>query len=232
MRVISNTNIDYLYLYKNKINDFSQLLRIIYRTKLIQKEEEKNLRSSPYLYNLDLSKNDCYNKNIDKINLLKEAIEKTTLYCLDISHILYGNKPDKFIKDYYNKNYRKEIDKLNEDLNKKLKDYIKNTGDINCNIIDEEKLKDSENEELFNQLDVDEIIKDDKAKYPIFLKLKAKQLINDNINLRDKINNSENHLNEYKKILKNLVSYLTMKKAKNNIIELQNKINENKMIII
>ena len=81
-------------------------------------------------------------------------------------------------------------------------------------------------------MDVDEIIKDDKAKYPIFLKLKAKQLINDNINLKDKINNSENHLNEYKKILKNLVSYLTMKKAKNNIIELQNKINENKMIII
>ena len=65
-------------------------------------------------------------------------------------------------------------------------------------------------------MDVDEIIKDDKAKYPIFLKLKAKQLINDNINLRDKINNAENHLNEYKKILKNLVSYLTMKKAKNN----------------
>ena len=122
LRVISNTNIDYLYLYKNKINDFSQLLRIIYRTKLIQKDEEKNLRDSPYLYNLDLSKNDCYNKNIDKINLLKEAIEKTTLYCLDISHILYGNKPDKFIKDYYNKNYRNEIDKLNEDLNKKLKD--------------------------------------------------------------------------------------------------------------
>ena len=70
MRVISNTNIDYLYLYKNKINDFSQLLRIIFRTKLIKKEEEKNLSGFPYLYNLDLGNNNCYNKNIDKINLL------------------------------------------------------------------------------------------------------------------------------------------------------------------
>ena len=38
MRIISNTNIEFLYLFKNNINDFTNLLRIIYRTKLIKKE--------------------------------------------------------------------------------------------------------------------------------------------------------------------------------------------------
>ena len=234
MRVISNTNIDYLYLYKNKINDFSQLLRIIYRTKLIQKEEEKNLRGSPYLYNLDLSKNDCYNKNIDKINLLKEAIDNTTLYCLDISHILYGNRPDNFIKDYYNKNYKDMIDILNEELNRKEKNYIKNIRDMNFNIVDKEKSKGFENERLFRQMDpkINVIINDEYINYPMYLKMKAKQLINENNDIKEQINNSENPKEEYIKIHENLIKYIKIKKANKNIIELQNKINGKKMIII
>ena len=70
-----------------------QLLRIIYRTKKIKKKETKNekekiIKGDSVLYNLDLSNNICYNKNKDKLELLKEYIEDTTLYCLDISLIL------------------------------------------------------------------------------------------------------------------------------------------------
>ena len=234
MRVISNTNIDYLYLYKNKINDFSQLLRIIYRTKLINKKEEENIKGSPYLYNLDLSNNDCYNKNIDKIKLLKEAIDNTTLYCLDISHILYGNRPDNFIKNYYNKNYKDMIDILNEELNRKEKNYIKNIRDMNFNIVDKEKSKGFENERLFRQMDlkINVIINDEYINYPMYLKMKEKQLINENNDIKEQINNSENPKEEYIKIHENLIKYITIKKANKNIIELQNKINEKKMIII
>ena len=229
MRVISNTNIYYLYLYKNKINDFSQLLRIIYRTKLIKKEEEKNLKGSPYLYNLDLSNNDCYNKNIDKIKLLKEAIEKTTLYCLDISHILYGKEPDNFRKDYDNVRYGEEIKSLTTELENHQKSYINNISNLNNNIVDKERTKHFEDEKLFKILDVNEIINDDKSKYPGFLKINAKELINNNYELKKQINNSED---EYKKMEANLISYLTMKKAEKNIKELKIKIDENKMIII
>ena len=75
MRVMSNTNIESLYFHKNEINDFSQLLRIIYRTKLIIKKDnenkkEKKIKEDSILYNLDLSINFCYNKNKDKVELL------------------------------------------------------------------------------------------------------------------------------------------------------------------
>ena len=41
MKIISNTRINYLYLMKNKLTNFSQLIRIIYRTKLIKMKKEK-----------------------------------------------------------------------------------------------------------------------------------------------------------------------------------------------
>jgi hypothetical protein len=42
MRVISNSHLDYLYLNKNKIYNFDQCLRILYRTKLVKLNEEKD----------------------------------------------------------------------------------------------------------------------------------------------------------------------------------------------
>ena len=96
-------------------------------------------------------------------------------------------------------------------------------------IIDKERSKHFENEKLFNKLDVNDIINDDKAKYPIFLKCSAKQLIKENNDIKEEINNSKD---EYKKMETNLISYLTMKKAEKNIKELKIKIDENKMIII
>ena len=114
MRIISNTNIEELYLYKNNINNIDQCLRIIYRTKLIKIEEdinnEKIYKSESYLHNLDLSNNYCINKNNNKINLITNINEDMTLYCLDISCILLGRKADHQTK--VNKEYQESIDSL------------------------------------------------------------------------------------------------------------------------
>ena len=108
MRVISNANIECLYLYKNRLTNFDDCLRMIYRTKLVlsKEEEEKKekdkeiIRNDSCLYNLDLSNNDYSSKNIEQIELLKKVIEETTLYSLDLSHILYGPDPNKVLYLY------------------------------------------------------------------------------------------------------------------------------------
>ena len=126
MEVISNTNIENLYLYKNEISDFSQLLRIIYRTKLVTKEKIDNLFiGNSYLYNLDLSSNDCFNKNIDKIELLKNGIKHITLFCLDISKVLYGRQIDEFMKNKSNNIYKSYVESLKNELEKDLKENNK-----------------------------------------------------------------------------------------------------------
>jgi hypothetical protein len=102
MRIISNTNNEYLYLCKNKINNIDQLIKIIYRTKLIkideQKKNEEIYINESSFFNLDLSYNICINKNEQKIKLFKDILEDTTLFCLDFSHILYGKKPSELIE--------------------------------------------------------------------------------------------------------------------------------------
>ena len=119
MRIMSNTNIEYLYLYKNRLNDFDDCLRMLYRTKLVlTDEEEKKIKKKnskeegkkdkkyimdSCLYNIDLSNNDYINKNIEEIELLKKIFEETTLYSLDLSHILFGSDPNKVLKIYKDK---------------------------------------------------------------------------------------------------------------------------------
>ena len=73
MRVISNSHLDYLYLNKNKISNFDQCLRILFRTKLVKTDGEKDASyHNPYFYNLDLSYNNCHNKNINKLKLFEK----------------------------------------------------------------------------------------------------------------------------------------------------------------
>ena len=231
-----NTNIEYLYLYKNKINDFSQILRIIYRTKLIKKETEENIKGSSDLNNLDLSNNDCYNKNIYKLKLLIKAIDETTLYCLDISHIL-KEEPDRFLEmnnNYYN-NYDSEIKSFMEKLKNEQDGYIKNIEKINSFKVDEDRGNNVENRQLFENIDENEInriINDNNANYPLFLRNEAKKLIINDNNIKGQIKNSNNSKEEYKKIHNELITYLKMKIAQNKIKELEKKIYQKKMIII
>ena len=110
MRLISNTQLDTIYLYKNKINNFNDCLRIIGRKKSVKNIEfEKDMEKDPlFLFNLDLSENPCLNLNISKIEILKRLIIDTNLFCLDLSHILLGAKPKDLEESQDNSKYRTE----------------------------------------------------------------------------------------------------------------------------
>ena len=83
---------------------------------MIKSEDGEDLTSDPYFYNLDLSYSQSYNKNKSKIDLFKQAIKETTLYCLDFHCILYNNVPERFKFKEENKEYRKAINSLINDL--------------------------------------------------------------------------------------------------------------------
>ena len=140
MKIISSTRINCFYLNKNKLNNFSHLIRIIYRTKLVKSDNEEHLRNESYFYNLDLSYSQCYNKNKAKIDLFKKAIKETTLYCLDFHCILYNNVPQRFKFKEENKEYRNAINSLINDLEKEKNEFNQITWEVNCLNIDIKKI--------------------------------------------------------------------------------------------
>ena len=267
MRVMSNTNIESLYLYKNEINDFSQLLRIISRTKLISKKEsgiennienndekskenkedntkennkenknETIIREDSNLYNLDLSNNICYNKNKYKVKLLKQYIEESTLYCIDFSQILYNNFPEIF-KTKVHTDYIDYIIEWIKELDKKQKKYNKIIGEINFNEIDKKKIiqKIGNNNNLFEDIDneIIDIIKNENAKYILFLRKQAENLMNESVKIQNEFQiNNEFNKDKYKKIHSNLVNYMNLKRINNVLDELNKMKNAKKMIII
>ena len=233
MRIISNSNIEFLCLHRNKINDFSQCLRIIYRTRLIKREKEK-IKGDPNLYNLDLSYNRCFNKNNDKIDLLKTSIEETTLYCLDTSFIIYG-KIDEEKDRTENIVYINSANKLISQLDSKQKEYNNAIRDRKFNLIDQENLRKINYNKKFRNLDtqINDIIQDKNAKYEIFLIENAEYLISENEEIRkETIINGKEDEDKYKEVLNNLVQYMKLKRINIKFGENQQIIKSKKMTII
>ena len=233
LRIISNTNLQCLYLYNNKFTNFKNALRIIYRTKLIniknginEKNQNKMYRDDSLLYNLDLSKIDIFPKNKKYIKLLDKIIDETTLYCLDFSHILLGkelnNPGNKFIESEYQKEVYSLRDKLNEDQ----KYYMEIIENINSNEISNEKLNNYKNIELNEKImkEIDEILLDKNCIYPIFLKIKAKEIRNNNEIFFEGKNKKE--------IKENLMKYMQCKLSNQKLKKLREKKNQRKLIII
>ena len=103
--------------------------------------------------------------------------------------------------------------KLNEDQ----KNYERTIYEINYNKVDIEKKKNVKNYK--NEFDkyeneISEIIKDENSKYIIFLKKKAKQIINPNKKL---------DISKCKEIEEKLVNYMIWKKANEDIKKLIKK---------
>ena len=231
-RTISNTNLECLYLYNNKIDNFNNCLRIIYRTKLINKKVENNKaknrisRIDSLLYNLDISDNNFLLKNVNHVILLKKIIEETTLYCLDFAHILFGDNP----KDYNGKNkgleYKKEVDDLKNKLNDKQKKYLEIIEEINTNEIKAEKLKNYNNIILNEKIqkEIEEILKDKNSKFPVFLREKAKNLRKENIQFFEGEDKEE--------IKDKIVKYMEGQLSKKIIEKLKKEKEEKKLIII
>ena len=237
MRVMSNTNIESLYFHKNEINDFSQLLRIIYRTKLIIKKDnenkkEKKIKEDSILYNLDVSINVCYNKNKDKVELLRQCTNETTLYCLDISQILYNSFPGYF-KDSKSEDYISFINDWIQELDESQKKYKKTLGDINSYKIDLKNITNIKKEEKFKSLDVQifKIIQNKNANKIIFLKENVNNLIDKNKEIIDGIDGviDKKIIKEYRN---DLFNYINKKRISKWIEELNEIKNAKKMIII
>ena len=127
MKVINSTNIRYLYLYKNKISNMNELIRLLYRTKIVKDEKESIysiIADESYLTNLDLSNNELYLKNNIQIKLIIKLIKETSLNCLEISHILYGANPDRRRLQNDNLNYRKSVEELKKKLEENKNEHI------------------------------------------------------------------------------------------------------------
>ena len=257
MRIISNANIEYLYLYKNKINNFDECLRIIYRTKLIKTSEEKEKEDiaieDTCFNNLDLSNNYCINKNINNVKLIIKFINDMTLRCLDISNILCGNNPSIFNSNSYNKEYLKliGIEESNNDNNgekenslksiliKNQEEYAKIIDKINSNKVDINKLKNKiKNKKLFEGVvkikeKISEIIKDEKSYYPIYLKEQAKYLLSQTKETKEMIvKDNKFDRQKYDEIHEDLVNYMILKRSEKDLASLKEKKKKIKMIII
>ena len=234
-KIISNTRINCLYLMKNKITNFSQLIRIIYRTRLIKTEDGEELNKESFFYNLDLSDNQCYNKNKAKIDLFRQAIKETTLYCLDFCHILYDLNPDKIKISKENKEFRESVDSLKIDLEKERKEsnqiYFKE-NDLN---IDIKNINEIKNKELFIEMEEDiiDIIDKEEAKFPLYIKKKVLILLFNYEKTREKIlHEGELDKEKYKKISDDLEKYIKLKLFKQKLQKLKNEKNKIKIIII
>ena len=217
-RIMSNTNINYFYLYKNKITDINEFLRIIYRTKFLQDNSNnsnyiKNNHTRPILTNLDLSNNKCLIKNNKHINLIYKIVKETTLECLDISHILCGQNPDKEITNQ-DEQYKNGIENLVKILEQDKKKYIYAKKELISNKANIIKFKNEENEQKFNHLDekINEILNNNKSKFPVYLKTNAKILLK-NESINKSVNINYNNHEEYKQIEKKLTDYMIYKRS-------------------
>ena len=229
-RIISNSNLESLYLYVNKIHDFNQYIRIIYRNILIKtEEEEKNeniICDFPCLYNLNMNEADCYNRNSEKIKLFREGIKKTNLSILDLTSMLYGFeiKSDESIK-YYN-----EIEILKNDLESQFDDYKKVLIEILNNKVDKEKLEKNISESNKTEIEklkgikdiIEDIINDPNSKYEVFIKKKAKE-IKSNLSFKER--------KEKKIDMAQLIDYIKLKRVEK-ILSEKEKIKQNKKMIL
>ena len=233
-RIISNSNIECLYLYSNQIHDFNQYIRILYRNSLIknkneEKEEKENnlIYLKPCLYNLNMNNYDCYNQNMEKLKLMLNGIEKTSLTCLDITSVL---KDPIFEFNKINFNYNKGINDIKSYLKKKQDEYMKALREILESEVDIKKIKKVLGNNRFNEINetiINKIINDNNSKYLSFIKDKVKE---EYINNSDDFSN--NNREEKRKKLENYVNYICLKRAES-ILRKNEKIrNQKKLIVI
>ena len=238
-RIISNTNIEYLCLYKNKFADFDDCLKILYRTKFISKENEQNIiREDSSFYNIDLSNNDYICINKEQVDLLEKILEYSTLYCIDISHILFGSDPNKILNMNENvkkTEYQEKVFKLKNYLEKQKKDFIRIVEEIHTREIDYKKMDELKKDINFKnskkiEEEISKMIKDKNSIYPIYLRECAKKIIIENRELFDKDKALNNKELKEKEIT--LAKYMELTKSLGILKKLKEKKMRKKLIII
>ena len=235
IKIISKTYIHYLYIYKNKISNFNYLLEILYRTKKIKDIDEADfiVNNESFLTNIDLSNNEIYIKNEGHIELLKKLITLTTLNCIDISHILLGLNPLKNRID--NNKYKSNIEKIHKKLEEDKNKINKEVKLLRKNEVTIKRLSQFNNDQIFNNLDISEIINNKKAILPVYLREQARIMMNneENTELRKKflINNKKDE-DKFRNIENKLVNYITYKVSEKKIKEIKKAKASSKLILI
>ena len=222
--LINNTNLQYLYLYANKIHDFNQYIRILYKTKLVKnkKEKKKNIFiDNPDLFNLNMSNSDCYNQNAEKLDILLEGMKNTNLSILDLSSVLKeANNYDYNLNYKYYNTVNKIIDYLSnkqKEFKKALKEFleIQLNNENNNNNLDNKDKKDFESFYINN-------INEPNFKHDAYIREKYNELFSDLSINKDKENEN----------FQKLINYIHFKRDE--ILSEQNKkiIESKKLIII
>ena len=231
LRIMNVTGIKYLYLYRIKITDFNKLLTIIYRTKLIGNQDDKNKINLDELFltNLDLSNNDFSIKNQKHIELLTKIIEKTNLNCLDISHILYDINPDRVQKIKENLNYRTKVEALKKISEEKKNDYLKYVRDLNVNMVDKRRNENLEDKEILEKYDteIDDILTNKRSEHTVFLDKQARRLINNKENEEIRKNKEE-----FYNMVEKLKKYMIYKRSEGIVNKLEKEVKKKKLILI
>ena len=237
LKIICNTQIRSLSLFKNKISNFNYFLRILYRTKKIKDKSDidYNKINESFLTNIDLSNNEIYVKNVEHIELIKKIINQTTLNCIDISHILFGPNPNKNKLDN-NCRYKRKIEQLKDNLenakNKKNNEFKL----LRKNEVNVKRLSKFKNEHIFNNLDeqISEIINNEKAVLPVYLRKQAENIMNDRNNeeiRKQFLKNNEVDNELYKNIENKLVNYMTYKASEKKMKEIKERKKLSKLIL-
>ena len=235
-KIISNSGLKHIYFFKNKISNFKEALRIINRTRIIKKDErEKNIKlidkSHSVLQSLDISHNYIINKNVKYIQLLSKIIKESSLDMLDFSKIIYDNTCKLNGKKLKDKIYGKEVENLVKNLSEKKDEYKELMTELRCSYIDIKRFnEDKFDYSIFKNLDstISNIIKDNKARFPLYLKEEAKKLIKDEKYEMEEIDDEDQ---EEERITK-LVDYMALQREKNNLSEILKKRDLYNMILI
>ena len=248
LRIISNSNIKHLYIFKNRLNNFNDLLRILNRTRIIINDKNKNNKNinkkilirneNTALVNLDISNNDFPIKNVEHIKLLNSIFKETSLYCLDMSHILLGTNPDKRKADITD--YKKAIDNMKLTLEKKQELYSEDNRTLRRNKVKINKLKKFENQEFVDKYKLKDklgdIFKNPNCKYRVYLLGEAYNILMQKE--KDKKEEKKNEIYENKEeedeedIITKIANYLELKVSENKVKEIETKKDIKKLIII
>ena len=249
LRIISNTNIKHLNLFKNDFKNFGKCLSIVYRTKLI-KNNGYFIDRSASLMTLDLSNNAFDLINSDHINLINKIVEdNSTLSCLDLSHIVYGQYPDRS-KTPKSDNYKIAVSNTLMGTLKQRKEKFSNLlfDKFKKEISVNDYKKKDENDKLkyrSEKLDkrIKEILKEEDAKLYLFLREKCKEMIKDFENekigdknlydylLEKETKDSEDYTKE-EQIQKKIIEYMEYLRDKKDLDDFNYQLGEKNLVLI
>ena len=211
-KIISNSGINYLNIFKSDISNFQNIIKIIYRTRIIndfKNKKNKNIidKSNVVLKSLDLSHCDIINKNSKYIPFLSKISYESSLTVLDFAGVLYGYTPQKIIKTKKNEKYRNEVDNFVKILSDKKSQFKKLNDELRKCQIDIKRLKEDAHTDGFDIKDnaLEKIVNDKKSKFMLYLREIATKIIEEEKNIE---NDKEEKINK-------LANYFMLQRTKN-----------------